>query len=50
MAGRTAEALPLLEQTLADFERVLGTDHPDTKVVRENLAVLKREPKRSIGT
>ena len=39
-AARTAEAIPLLEQSLADCERVLGTDHPSTKVVRENLAAL----------
>ena len=29
-AGRTAEAITLHEQTLADRERVLGADHPDT--------------------
>ena len=29
-AGRAAEAIPLHEQTLAAFERVLGPDHPDT--------------------
>ena len=27
-AGRTAEAIPLHEQVLAAFERVLGPDHP----------------------
>ena len=37
-AGRTAEAIPLLEQTLADCERVLGTDHPVTLASRNNLA------------
>jgi Tetratricopeptide repeat len=35
-AGRTAEAIPLYKRTLADCERVLGADHPDTKAVREN--------------
>jgi Tetratricopeptide repeat len=30
-AGRTAEAIPLLEQTLADSERILGADHPRTR-------------------
>ena len=40
-AGRTAEAIPLTEQTLTDTERVLGADHPNTKVSRENLAALK---------
>ena len=37
-AGRTAEAIPLHEQTLADRERVLGPDHPDTLAPRSNLA------------
>ena len=31
-------AIPLCEQTLADRERVLGGDHPDTLVSRNNLA------------
>jgi hypothetical protein len=39
-AGRTAEAVPLLERTLADYERLLGAEHPNTKVVRGNLAAL----------
>ena len=39
-AGRSVEAIPLLERALADCERVLGTNHPNTKVVRENLAAL----------
>ena len=34
-----AEAIPLHEQTLADRERVLGPDHPDTLASRNNLAV-----------
>ncbi len=33
-AGRTAEAIPLFERTLADRERVLGADHPDTLASR----------------
>jgi hypothetical protein len=37
-AGRTAEAIALHERTLADFERVLGADHPDTLTSRSNLA------------
>ena len=37
-AGRTAEAIPLYERTLAGFERVLGADHPDTLLSRNNLA------------
>ena len=35
---RMAEAIPLFEQTLADRERVLGADHPDTLTSRNNLA------------
>jgi hypothetical protein len=37
-AGRTAEAIPLLERTLAGRERVLGADHPDTLTSRNSLA------------
>ena len=38
--GRAAaEALPLFEQTLADRERLLGPDHPDTLTSRNDLAV-----------
>jgi hypothetical protein len=39
-AGRTAEAITLAGKTLADRERLLGTGHPDTKSVRDNLASL----------
>jgi len=45
-AGRTAEAIPLLERTLANCVRVLGADHPDTNAVRENLAALTGGPER----
>jgi Tetratricopeptide repeat len=48
-AGRTAEAIPLLEQTLANHEQVLGVGHPNTKVVRENLAALTGETEHSNG-
>jgi hypothetical protein len=34
-AARMAEAIPLLERTLADCERVRGADHPWTKAARE---------------
>ena len=44
--GRPAKAIPLLERTLADCERVLRADHPDTKATREDLAALTGEPKR----
>ena len=37
-AGDLARAVPLLEATLSDSERVLGSDHPDTLASRNNLA------------
>ena len=37
-AGRLDEAIPLLERTLADRERVLGETHPGTLNSRSNLA------------
>ncbi|MGV9383444.1 tetratricopeptide repeat protein [Nonomuraea sp. NPDC003707] len=33
-----SRAIPLLEATLVDFERVLGANHPDTLTSRNNLA------------
>jgi hypothetical protein len=33
-----SRATPILERTLADTERVLGADHPDTLGSRNNLA------------
>jgi tetratricopeptide (TPR) repeat protein len=45
-AGRAAEAIPLLEQTLAGRERLLGPDHPDTMRSRNNLARAYREAGR----
>jgi hypothetical protein len=45
LKGRMAEAIPLLERTLADSERMLGADHPDTNAAREDLAALTGEPK-----
>ena len=44
-AGRTAEAILLLERTLADCERVLGADHPNTKAARKDLAAVTGESK-----
>ena len=41
-AGRLGEAVPLLEETLAEQERVLGRDHPSTLTTRGNLAVAYR--------
>jgi tetratricopeptide (TPR) repeat protein len=37
-AGRNADAIPLVQQTLAARERVLGPDHPGTLASRNNLA------------
>jgi hypothetical protein len=37
-AGEFGRAIPVLEQTLTDQERVLGPDHPDTLASRNNLA------------
>ena len=37
-AGLLEQAIPLFERTLADSERVLGADHPDTLGSRNNLA------------
>ena len=39
-AARTAEAIPLLEQSLADCERVLGTNDRFTDLVRKGLVAL----------
>ncbi len=41
-AGRYAEAIPLLEQALAIFEKVLGPDHPHVATNLNNLAELYR--------
>jgi tetratricopeptide (TPR) repeat protein len=37
-AGRIADAIPLVEQTLVARERLLGADHPSTLASRNNLA------------
>ncbi|WP_344915074.1 tetratricopeptide repeat protein [Streptosporangium oxazolinicum] len=36
--GDLSRAIPLFEQTLTDFRRVLGEDHPETLASRNNLA------------
>ncbi|MGH8932903.1 MAG: tetratricopeptide repeat protein [Egibacteraceae bacterium] len=36
--GRVAEAIRLEERVLAERERVLGVEHPDTLTARANLA------------
>jgi hypothetical protein len=40
--GRTAEAEPLFQRALRGAERVLGPDHPHTRLFRENLERLRR--------
>ena len=46
-AGRADEAISLHEQTLADRERVLGTDHPDTVTTRNYLALAGQDAVRA---
>jgi hypothetical protein len=41
--GREDAAIPMYEQALAGLERVLGERHPDTVLVRENLAGARQE-------
>ncbi|SCF15132.1 Tetratricopeptide repeat-containing protein, partial [Micromonospora haikouensis] len=36
-AGDLGQAIPLFEQALTDCRRVLGNDHPQTRVVYGNL-------------
>lgn len=48
-AGRAGEAIPLFKRPLADRERVLGHDHPDTLKSRNNLAAAYRATGRSSG-
>jgi len=38
--GKYEEAEPLLLQALSIAEKVLGVDHPDTKIFQENLDLL----------
>lgn len=46
----SAEAIAMYERTLADCERVLGSDHPRTKVVRgELLASLTGKPAQGLA-
>ena len=37
-AGRLSDAIPLFEQLLTDYIRILGEDHPNTLTSRNNLA------------
>ncbi|MGW1396602.1 tetratricopeptide repeat protein, partial [Streptomyces nigra] len=45
-AGRIQEALDLGERVLADRQRLLGDDHPDTLTARNNLANFYRDAGR----
>ncbi|WP_406284363.1 tetratricopeptide repeat protein [Embleya sp. NBC_00896] len=50
-AGNQARAIPLYADTLADYVRVLGEDHPDTPATRNNLAGAYKsagDPQRAI--
>jgi tetratricopeptide (TPR) repeat protein len=50
-AGDLAAAVPLHEQNIADSERVLGPDHPETLVARANLGylyALQDQPARAL--
>ncbi len=44
--GQYVQAEPLFKRALATYERVLGTNHPDTARVRENYAGLLLEMKQ----
>ena len=41
--GRYSEAEPLYLDALAMFEQVLGTNHPNTITVRNNLQLLRQQ-------
>ena len=43
-AGDLGRAIPLYEQALADCLRILGEDHPQTKIARGNLAAARQQP------
>ncbi len=40
--GRYEAAEPLYLEALKIFERILGADHPSTKVVQGNLEILRK--------
>jgi hypothetical protein len=42
--GQPGRAAGYLQRALADAQRVLGADHPQTKIVRENLAMARQHP------
>ena len=39
--NRLGEAEPLMRRALGIFEKSLGADHPNTAIVRQNLAALE---------
>ena len=45
-AGRFADAIALLEKLLADSERILGPEHPDTLQTRSALGLAYRDAGR----
>lgn len=40
-AGKYEQAEPLYSRSLAIYEKALGKDHPNTKIVRDNLQILQ---------
>ena len=46
-AARTAEAIPLLERTLAGYERLPGPGHPNALGSRNNLAAVYQDAGRT---
>jgi hypothetical protein len=48
--GRTADAIAIGEQLVADRERLLSPKHPDTLVARANLTLYYRQAARSADT
>ena len=43
--GRVVEAAPLFNEAVEIMVRVLGAEHPNTKIMRENYEVLLAEMK-----
>jgi hypothetical protein len=49
-AGRTGEAIELQERVLADSERILGAEHPDTIAARDMLAAWRADEDADAAT
>ena len=47
LGDSTAQAIMIGERLVADQERVLGPDHPDTLTSRDNLAIAYRDAGRT---